>query len=553
MNDDQIKEEDSNENSQSNLDLTSNNEEELKELDNYINDLIAKDEYKKKERNLNSKNAISKNAIDLSRLDSSIKKNSAFVKKLKNLTETTKDNVLKDIASLNLSKYLTEVVAALVDLKLKASEIAMYLDICSKLHRMYNEFQALFLEQWQKSLPKTSQEITNYSKLRNDLRIFSELILIGLFSLKDSLQILGNLLKLLLNDKQSVNLNVILNFCKNCGWDYAGLISRRMLTLADKFNKQIPNSSFLSTDRQKGLKQLLKDYYVQICKQTITNHRALKKRELENKQLLITRGELSDKKKSIYEENKANFQKLWLSVQQLGELLNEELPELKNDDSEQDELTLLNIDSSGIKVNSIDIPLWENDETKVFYELIPNLKNEIPSHLYRDSIKERYQKVKREDKQDKMDRLENKDLIEKIEQERQEIEKQQQQQQKQQQETNSKELSDEALAKNLTKQLINDESDDDEGDNIESALEKLQLNSDDEESSSKKKSTTTTTTNDKSETTNTSSTATSISKEQAAEMKVTFDELLNLLLNCVTKETIDKAAFNFCLNFNTKK
>lgn len=328
----------------------------MKELENYINDLNSKDEFKKKERSLNSLCTTTKNQISLSKLDSSIKKNSAFVKKLKNLTDSTKASVLKDIDTLNLTKYLTEVVAALVvDLKLKASEIPMYLEICSKLHRMYSDFQNLFLDQWQKSLPKTTQDITNYSKLRNDLRCFSELILIGIFSLKDSLQLLGNLLKLLLSEKQSVNLNVILNFCKNCGWDYAGLVSKRMIQLADKYNKQIPSSSFLSTERQKGLKSLLKDYYVQICKQIGQDYLALKKRELENKQILITRGELSEKKKSIYEENKNNFQKLYSSVQQLAELLNEELPELKSDDINQDDIekqqTLLNIDSSGIKVN----------------------------------------------------------------------------------------------------------------------------------------------------------------------------------------------------------
>ena len=499
---------------------------------------------------LNLPATIAKQPTDLSKLDSSIKRNSAFVKKLKNLTETTKDAVLKDITSLNLSKYLTEVVAALVDLKLKASEIGMYLEICSRIHRMYPEFQALFMEQWQRSLPKTSQEITNYTKLRNDLRIFSELILIGIFALKDSLQVLGNLLKLLLNEKQTVNLNVVLNFCKSCGWYYAGLMSKRMLQLAERYDRQLPNSSFLPTERQKNLRTLLKDYYGQICKQVLTDHRALKKRESENKQLLITRGELSDKKKSIYEENKNNFQKLWASVQQLSELLNEDLPELPSDDAEADEIDkqlLLNIDSSGIKVNSIqlDAALWESEFQRSFYEVLPNMRAEIPAHLYRDSIKEKYQKVKKdkkEDKQERMDRLENKELIEKMEMEREEAKRQP---------PASKtggdkqvELSDEALAKNLTKELINDESDED--DNIENALNKLQLESDDEESAKKPADKSGDKPNDKP-----ASIATA-NKEQPVIMKVTLDELLSMLLNCVTKETIDKAAYNFCLNFNTK-
>lgn len=47
-----------------------------------------------------------------SRLDSSIKKNTAFVRKLKNFTEAQKESILKDIQALNLTKYISEVASA---------------------------------------------------------------------------------------------------------------------------------------------------------------------------------------------------------------------------------------------------------------------------------------------------------------------------------------------------------------------------------------------------------------------------------------------------------
>ena len=47
-----------------------------------------------------------------SRLDSSIKKNTAFVRKLKNFTEAQKESILKDIQVLNLTKYISEVANA---------------------------------------------------------------------------------------------------------------------------------------------------------------------------------------------------------------------------------------------------------------------------------------------------------------------------------------------------------------------------------------------------------------------------------------------------------
>ena len=43
------------------------------------------------------------------------------------------------------------------------------------------------------------------------------------------------------NDKEEFNhVNLILTFCKHCGDDFAGLVSRKMLRLADKFSYKIP-------------------------------------------------------------------------------------------------------------------------------------------------------------------------------------------------------------------------------------------------------------------------------------------------------------------------
>ena len=44
------------------------------------------------------------------KLDSSLKKCTAFVKKLRNVTESQEEALSRDIASLNLSKYIAEVV-----------------------------------------------------------------------------------------------------------------------------------------------------------------------------------------------------------------------------------------------------------------------------------------------------------------------------------------------------------------------------------------------------------------------------------------------------------
>jgi uncharacterized membrane protein len=58
-------------------------------------------------------------------LDASIKKNTAFIKKLKNISEEQKNSLCKELVSLKLSKYVSEVVTSIVECRLKtAGDIA---------------------------------------------------------------------------------------------------------------------------------------------------------------------------------------------------------------------------------------------------------------------------------------------------------------------------------------------------------------------------------------------------------------------------------------------
>ena len=59
----------------------------------------------------------------LKMLDSSIKRNTTLIKKLKVLSEDTRTGVCDDVRKVNLSKYLTEAVAAIAEAKLKAADV----------------------------------------------------------------------------------------------------------------------------------------------------------------------------------------------------------------------------------------------------------------------------------------------------------------------------------------------------------------------------------------------------------------------------------------------
>lgn len=78
--------------------------------------------------------------FDSKSLDSSVKRNSALIKKLRQLSEESKESLLSDIQKTNQSKYVTEAVAAITDASLKSKDINAAVQICCALHQRYPDF-----------------------------------------------------------------------------------------------------------------------------------------------------------------------------------------------------------------------------------------------------------------------------------------------------------------------------------------------------------------------------------------------------------------------------
>ena len=102
-----------------------------------------------------------------------------------------------------MTKYLTEVTTAIVEIKLKVTDIPAIVELCSLLNQRYSDFSQPFLEAWSKTLTiKKDDKNFNVSKLRVDLRLYCDLVSVGIFPLKDGLSLLGNVLTTLIaNDK----------------------------------------------------------------------------------------------------------------------------------------------------------------------------------------------------------------------------------------------------------------------------------------------------------------------------------------------------------------
>nr|SVE85329.1 EOG090X0143 [Daphnia pulicaria] len=320
-----------------------------------------------------------------SKLDSSIKKNTAFVRKLKNFTEAQKESILKDINTLNLTKYISEVANAIVEAKLKMTDIASILQVCVVLHEKYVDFAPQILEAWQKVLSlKKDEKISNPSKMRVDVRFYADLISCGVLTPKEGLPLLGSFLTNLIHgDKEEHNsATIILAFCKFCGEDYAGLVSQKLLNDAERFKIAIPTSNWLPADKRQNVRNLLREYYTSLCKHLTQDHKELQNFERQNRRILQTKGELSNERKEKQEILNQSFTKLLNMTQQFADILAEELPELRQDLSPRDEeCSVLELcenmsDQARETLNEL---LWENEEGRQFYESLPNLSVYLPN------------------------------------------------------------------------------------------------------------------------------------------------------------------------------
>ena len=125
---------------------------EKEAIETYLAEARARHDWKESLRSANVEAEANRSDDDKQffKLDSSLKKNTAFIKKCKTFSEGQKTALTKEMSGLNLTKYIGEVSSALVETKLKMSDITAMVEFCSALHQRYTEFSTCLLENWTK-------------------------------------------------------------------------------------------------------------------------------------------------------------------------------------------------------------------------------------------------------------------------------------------------------------------------------------------------------------------------------------------------------------------
>lgn len=329
------------------------------------------------------------------KLDSSIKRNTGFIRKLKKgfLKESTA-SLLKDLSELSLEKYMSEVIAtvneALTNVSNKNDEVVAAVEVVCALHQRFNErftpqlFQ-LFLNNFanpEKEKETEKEELLRINRLKGKLYVLTELYLVGVFtSLEhiESKEALPFYLQKKIHRREPIIFSVlkeILNYRFKLGYT---------TTLATSFVKRYPflfdtedkalDECIYDESLKDSLKTLFKVFSDAVFSKVVDINKRMKKLSKEHQKCQIRTGKVRDEYIDERDILEPIFERFDAATKVFAEYFKLPLPDLGVEQDTGTEET-----SGSMITNQLPPPserLWENDETKRFYENLPDIQEVV--------------------------------------------------------------------------------------------------------------------------------------------------------------------------------
>ncbi|CAN8284822.1 unnamed protein product [Cochlearia groenlandica] len=354
-------------------------EEALSRLEEIKKSVVAK--LSLRQTNLNPQRP---DSTYLRTLDSSIKRNTAVIKKLKQINEELREGLMEDLRGVNLSKFVSEAVTAICESKLKSSDIQAAVQICSLLHQRYKEFSPSLTQGLLKVFfpGKTGDDLdadrnSKAMKKRSTLKLLLELYYVGV--IEDG-NIFINIVKDLTSaellkdrDTTQTNLTLLASFARQ-GRVFLGLpISGQ----DEDFFKGLE----VTAEQKKSFRKAFNTYYEALADVLQSEHKSLQQMEKENAKLINAKGELSEDSASSYEKLRKSYDHLYRNISSLAESLDMQPPVMPEDGTTRLTAGEEAPSSSAAKDTSAPEPIWDDEDTKTFYESLPDLRAFVPAVL----------------------------------------------------------------------------------------------------------------------------------------------------------------------------
>ncbi|KAK9283344.1 hypothetical protein L1049_011586 [Liquidambar formosana] len=320
-------------------------------------------------------------------LDSSIKRNTAVIKKLKQINEEQREGLLDDLRSVNLSKFVSEAVTAICDAKLKSSDINAAVQICSLLHQRYKDFSPSLVQGLLKVFfpGKSGDDLDadrnlKAMKKRSTLKLLLELFFVGV--IEDS-AIFVNIIKDLTSvehlkdrDTTQTNLSLLASFARQ------GRIFLGLPLSGQEIHEEFYKGLSITAEQKKIFRKAFHTYYDAAAELLQSEHISLRQMENENAKILNAKGELSDENVSSYEKLRKSYDQLYRNVSSLAEALDMQPPVMPEDGHTTRVTTGEDASSPAAgKDSSVVEAMWDDEDTRAFYECLPDLRAFVPAVL----------------------------------------------------------------------------------------------------------------------------------------------------------------------------
>ncbi|XP_057981862.1 regulator of nonsense transcripts UPF2 isoform X1 [Malania oleifera] len=320
-------------------------------------------------------------------LDSSIKRNTAVIKKLKQINEEQREGLMDELRSVNLSKFVSEAVTAICEARLRTSDIQAAVQICSLLHQRYKDFSPSLVQGLLKVFfpGKSGDDLDadrnmRAMKKRSSLKLLVELYFVGV--IEDS-GIFINIIKDLTGvenlkdrDATQTNLSLLASFARQ------GRIFLGLPLSGQEIYEEFFKGLSITADQKKIFRKSFHAYYDAAAELLQAEHSSLRQMEHENAKILNAKGELSDENVSSYEKLRKSYDHLYRGVSSLAEALDMQPPVMPEDNHTTRVTTGEDASSPAAGKDSSTLEaIWDDEDTRAFYECLPDLRAFVPAVL----------------------------------------------------------------------------------------------------------------------------------------------------------------------------
>lgn len=378
------------------------------------------------------------------KMDSSLKRHTALIKRMRqSMAADYHDQIMKDIETLTLEKYIDEVAGAVIEgisrCKTEKDVWSAVEIICAVHQRFPSTFTPNLVNLLRGALSapdklalaamsveqRDKEESSRITRQRPVLRVSAELALVGV--IKDAPDrgggewIMKILKELLSNDPSLASLPLLSTFLKYFSRPYLGIIppsGSKQATAEGAKAETVANEEFpaifneeeelIEQDIRDRFKRMCEGYFENVCKKLLIEHKRLQEQDHRNHEAYIRSGEIFEDRQQAYEKMTKGYEKLLANCQTLSELLYIPVPPLPTYTQKTDSISIgggslsLNGDlSSADEINTTG-GKWEDDEERKFYEDIIDLMDYIPrSVLGIDGDKDKEKQDTKEEAEEK--------------------------------------------------------------------------------------------------------------------------------------------------------